>query len=106
MLAAYNFVTVLLSTGVFMLFNSLLRPGTSSLISKRAQMGQGAAMGLNNSSMSLGRIVGPIWAGFLFDVNAALPYISSAVIMLVSYILSLIWLPADKPKDVTLNVES
>lgn len=96
MLGAFNFVTVLLSTTVFMVFNSLLRPGTSSLISKRAPGGQGVAMGLNNSSMSLGRIVGPVWAGLLFDARITYPYLSSAVIMFGSWILSLIWLPSDR----------
>ena len=28
----------------------------------------GAAMGSGNSFISLGRIVGPIWAGFIFDI--------------------------------------
>jgi hypothetical protein len=40
-----------------------------SLSSKQATVGQGVAMGLSNSFMSLGRIVGPIWAGFAFDMN-------------------------------------
>ncbi len=96
MLGAFNFVTVVASTTLFMVFNSLLRPGTSSLISKRATGGQGVAMGLNNASMSLGRIVGPLWAGLLFDVRIIYPYLSSAVIMLGSWILSLIWLPSDR----------
>ena len=42
-------------------------------------------MGLNNSFMSLGRIIGPLWAGFLFDVNLSFPYMSGAIIMLAGF---------------------
>ena len=48
-------------------------------------------MGLNNSFNSLGRVVGPIWAGFAFDLNYSLPYLSGAAIMFVGFLISLIW---------------
>jgi DHA1 family multidrug resistance protein-like MFS transporter len=47
-------------------------------------------MGLSNSFMSLGRIVGPLWAGFVFDINYDYPYISGAVIMLIGFLISLV----------------
>ena len=92
MLTANSFVTVLVTVSVFVISNSLLRPVVSSLTSKRSTSGQGIAMGLNNSFMSLGRIAGPLWAGFIFDVNYNYPYISGAIIMLVGFLVSLIWL--------------
>ncbi len=95
MLMANSFVTVLITVSVFVISNSLLRPVVSSLTSKRSTSGQGMAMGLNNSFMSLGRIAGPLWAGFIFDVNYNYPYISGSIIMLVGYIVSLIWLSKD-----------
>jgi len=48
-------------------------------------------MGLSNSFMNLGRIVGPIWAGFIFDVNVNYPYLSGAAIMFVGFLISLVW---------------
>ena len=39
--------------------------------------------------MSLGRIVGPIWAGFAFDLNAY-PYLSGAAVMFVGFLISLV----------------
>jgi MFS transporter, DHA1 family, multidrug resistance protein len=39
--------------------NVMLQPSVTSLVSKRARGGQGAAMGLNNSYQSLGRATGP-----------------------------------------------
>ncbi len=76
----------------FVLGTALLRPAVSSLMSRRAATGQGVAMGLNNAFMSLGRIIGPTWAGFLFDASINLPYLSGAVIMLVGFAISLVWL--------------
>jgi DHA1 family multidrug resistance protein-like MFS transporter len=54
-------------------------------------------MGLNNSFMSLGRIAGPTWAGFVLDVNLAYPYTSGALIMLAGFLATILWLkPARK----------
>ena len=92
MLTANSFVTVLITVSVFVISNSLLRPVVSSLTSKRSTSGQGIAMGLNNSFMSLGRIAGPIGAGLVFDINYNYPYISGAMIMLIGFVVSLIWL--------------
>ena len=96
MLLAVDFTTVLLTVGFFVLSNTMLRPALSSLISKLAREGQGLAMGLNNSFMSLGRIIGPLWAGFLFDANLHLPYLSGAVVMLAGFGLSLAYLSRQK----------
>lgn len=98
MLSANSFPTVLLTVGLFVLSNAMLRPAVSALTSKRATTGQGIAMGLNNSFMSLGRIAGPLWAGFILDLNLNLPYISGAVVMLLSFFVSLLWLEEDQPQ--------
>jgi DHA1 family multidrug resistance protein-like MFS transporter len=92
LLLATTYPGVLLATGVFILSKTLLRTVIIALASKRATSGQGATMGLSNSFMNLGRIVGPIWAGFVFDVDASYPYLSGAAIMLAGFGISLIWL--------------
>ena len=92
MLQAEAFIGVILTVGFYSVSNSLLRPSLSSLISKRADCGQGEAMGLNNSFMSLGRIIGPAGAGFLFDVNISLPYICGSFVMFTGFFSGLIWL--------------
>ena len=96
MLLAQNLLMVILMTGLFVFSNAMIRPGVSSLISKRTVHGQGMAMGLNNSYMSLGRIVGPLWAGAALDVNLGFPYITGAVIMLIGFIASLFFLPREE----------
>ena len=45
---------------------------------------------MNNSFNSLGRVVGPIRAGFLFDTNLDYPYLSGAAIMFVGFLVSLV----------------
>jgi DHA1 family multidrug resistance protein-like MFS transporter len=92
MIYAFDFTTVLLTTSFFIFSNSMLRPGISSLISKRTTYNQGIAMGLNNSFMSLGRIVGPIWAGIVLDWDLSYPFITGAVVMAFAYIASLAYL--------------
>ncbi|HSQ39522.1 MAG TPA: MFS transporter [Anaerolineales bacterium] len=92
MLAAPNLGWVLVTSGFFVFSNSMLRPGVASLTSKRADIGQGAAMGLSNAFMSLGRIAGPLWAGNALDLNLSYPFVTGAAIMLVAFVTSLVYL--------------
>jgi len=97
MLTANTLTTVILTTSVFVLGNAMLRPAVSSLISQRTTQGQGIAMGLNNAYMSLGRVIGPLWAGAIIDINLAFPFITGAAIMLLGFIASLIYLKEVPP---------
>jgi DHA1 family multidrug resistance protein-like MFS transporter len=97
MLTAKSLPVVILTTSLFILSNAMLRPSVSSLISKRAITGQGAAMGLNNAFMSLGRIIGPLWAGNALDMNLSLPFMTGAVIMLSGFLTSLLYLKDNSP---------
>jgi DHA1 family multidrug resistance protein-like MFS transporter len=96
LLAANSYTTILLATGFFILSKTLLRPASFALISKQATVGQGIVMGLSNSFMSLGRIIGPIWAGFIFDVNVNYPYLSGSLFMLFGFFISLLWVRQKK----------
>ena len=92
MLAAPDLGWVIVTSGFFVFSNSMLRPGVASLTSKRADIGQGAAMGLSNAFMSLGRIVGPLWAGNVLDLNLDYPFLTGALIMLAAGVASLFYL--------------
>jgi DHA1 family multidrug resistance protein-like MFS transporter len=105
LLMANNLATVLLTTGLFTLPNALLRPAVISLTSKQAGARQGTAMGLNNSFTSLGRVVGPIWAGFAFDLNINYPYLSGGVIMFVGFLLSLVWVSQERRETVSSGLQ-
>jgi len=106
MLAAPDLAWVLITCSFFILSNAMLRPGVSSLTSKRADVGQGMAMGLSNAFMSLGRIVGPIWAGNVLDLNLGYPFITGAAIMLAAFIASVFYLPKETEASPALNIQN
>jgi DHA1 family multidrug resistance protein-like MFS transporter len=99
LLLANSYPTVLLATGLFILSKTFLRTALLSLASRQTnsgdaqdvRAGQGAVMGLGNSFISLGRIVGPIWAGFIFDIDVSYPYLSGAAIMFTGFLIGLAW---------------
>lgn len=75
--------------------NVLLQPSVTSLVSKRAKTGQGAAMGLNNSFQSLGRGVGPLWAGFAYDIHNTLSFWTGAAVQLIALLYGMRMLGRD-----------
>jgi MFS transporter, DHA1 family, multidrug resistance protein len=100
MLLATNLPGVILTSSFFILSNAMLRPAVSSLISQRTKQGQGIAMGLNNAYMSLGRVVGPLWAGMVIDINITFPFLTGALVMLAGFIASLLLL-REQPSTVS-----
>jgi DHA1 family multidrug resistance protein-like MFS transporter len=64
--------------------NQVMRPTNASLITKRTVAGQGAAIGVMDSFDSLGRILGPMLAGPVYDADPRYPYAVSAAILLVA----------------------
>lgn len=89
LLLANSYLTIMLATAFFGLSVALHMPALTSLTSKRSTVPQGVAMGLSNSFVSLGRIIGPLLAGVIFDINLQLPYLVGAVIMGVGFAVSL-----------------
>ncbi|HKQ96486.1 MAG TPA: MFS transporter [Candidatus Polarisedimenticolia bacterium] len=64
--------------------NQVMRPTSASLITKRTEGGQGAAIGVMDSFDSLGRILGPLLAGPAYATQARLPYFLSAGILIAA----------------------
>ena len=95
LLTAVNLGWVLVTSAAFILANSMLRPGVASLTSKRTNLGQGATMGLSNSFMALGRILGPLWAGAALDLDLRYPFLTGAAVMLIAYAASVRHLRSD-----------
>ena len=88
LLLANTSLSVLLATGFFVFAVTFLRPSIHSLTSQRATVGQGMALGLSNSFVSLGRIAGSLYAGGMFDAGMDYPFYSGVVILLVCFGLS------------------
>lgn len=87
---ANNLWTLILFVGVQNLGSAFLSPSLSSYISKHTRDGQGTAMGMQQSFMSLGRVAGPLWGGMVFNIGYSMPYYTGAAIMLVAFLGSLV----------------
>ena len=87
-------------SGLFNFGNALLRPSVASLISQRATSGQGIAMGLENSFMSLGRAAGPLWAGYSYDVHQEYPFYSGALFLAIAFVLSFSMVRETRPNSI------
>lgn len=89
LLLAYDYLTALLATAFFGLAIALQAPALAALTSRRTTYSQGVTMGLSNAFVSLGRIVGPLLGGPIFDLDLRLPYLSGAAVMLLGFVASL-----------------
>jgi len=98
---ASNLLQVLLAVSYFIISNAMINPAVSALISRRTKEGQGISMGINNAFQSLGRTVGPLWAGLVYDVQMNLPYFTGAIILSVGFGIAMLRL-----KDAPGELES
>ncbi|GKV66038.1 MULTISPECIES: MFS transporter [Sporosarcina] len=86
-----TFFTILFVATVFSTATSLLRPAVNTLVSKLAGKEQGYAAGMMNAYMSLGNMIGPATAGYIFDMDIRSPYIVGTTILLLCFILASTW---------------
>ncbi|RIV23208.1 MFS transporter [Alicyclobacillaceae bacterium I2511] len=102
-LASTNFWNATLFITLFSVGNTSIRPPLSSLITKKAQVGQGLANGLLSSMDNLARVVGPLMATALYELHPNLPYFIVALIsfaaisLLVAYHRSTKWAAIEYP---------
>ncbi len=92
MLIASDFYSTLLASLAFSGALALVGPALNAHVSALAGERQGAIMGLNSAATSLGRVIGPLWAGYLYDLNIGYPYVSGALALGLSWILGRLWL--------------
>jgi DHA1 family multidrug resistance protein-like MFS transporter len=80
----------------------ILRPAVGTQLSKMADDSQqGLVMGMNSAYTSLGNIAGPIVAGVLFDLDINFPYAVAALVLFISFILSVGYARRRRSKQVT-----
>jgi len=89
---AVDYITTLLALGFFILALALIGPALNSHLSNFAGEHQGTVMGLNSAFTSLGRVVGPLWGGYIYDINIDYPFFSGAATLLLGLLVSLIGL--------------
>ena len=83
LLKAYSFAALTVYLTIAGIGNQLIRPTNTSWISKQTQIGQGAAIGIMDAFLSLGRILGPLLGGWLY-AKEAYPYIVLAGILVIA----------------------
>ncbi|WCM60063.1 MFS transporter [Paenibacillus polymyxa] len=88
-LLAKDFWSIFLVTSLIFFATAMLRPALNTQLSKMAGNEQGYVAGMNNAYMSVGNIVGPTLAGFLFDANLFAPFIAGCCILLITFLLTL-----------------
>jgi DHA1 family multidrug resistance protein-like MFS transporter len=89
---AVNYVTTLIALGFFTLALALIGPALNAYISHFAGERQGTVMGLNSAATSLGRVIGPLWAGYLYEINIEFPYLSGAAALVLGLLVSFVGL--------------
>jgi DHA1 family tetracycline resistance protein-like MFS transporter len=78
--------------------SNLTRPPVYGMLSIIAPTNeQGATIGVAQSAGSLARIIGPIFAGSLYQQHIALPYVTCAVLAFVTGIVCWRWLERHRP---------
>jgi DHA1 family multidrug resistance protein-like MFS transporter len=85
-----NLVQLLAVLAFIMLALSLLSPSLNASISRYGGEHQGALMGVNNAMISLGRVLGPLWGGYLYDLNMDFAFYSGAVMLAIGWVVSLV----------------
>lgn len=64
---------------------AFVRPTIMLLLSKQDRMGRGITMGLDQTMDSFGRVLGPLFGGFVFSVHMTFPFIGSALICIFMF---------------------
>jgi MFS transporter, DHA1 family, multidrug resistance protein len=80
----HNVATLAIYAAIAGAGHALMRPSVASSISKRTPAGQGLSIGIMDSFDSLGRILGPAWGGWVYHMGIGLPYLSAALVLLVT----------------------
>ncbi|MEX2007609.1 MAG: MFS transporter [Candidatus Levyibacteriota bacterium] len=95
MILGQFFATIWASQALFYLFfiisimgSGLKRPTVNAVLSKATHTGQGATMGLAFSFESLGRVIGPLIAGFaIARFGLQFPFWATVVVLIVGFLL-------------------
>jgi len=86
---AVDYATMLLAVAFFILALGLIGPALNSHISAHAGENQGTVMGMSSAMNSLGRVIGPLWGGYIYEINYNYPFFSGAATLMLGLLLSM-----------------
>ena len=87
MVISNNVILFLTCAVIFASFASIHIPLQQSIITKLAKENYGSLMGIFNSSKAIGQVTGSLTAGFIFDIGNKLPFLISAILVFISFIV-------------------
>ncbi|MDR7421483.1 MAG: MFS transporter [Armatimonadota bacterium] len=73
---------IVAALGLGAVAQALLRPSLVALNSRTTRLGYGTSLGVQTAFDSLGRTLGPLWAGALYGLDPRAPFVGAAVIYL------------------------
>lgn len=92
MALAVNFLTTLLALSIFTLSLAMVIPTLNAYLSSMSGERQGTIMGLNSAANSLGKVLGPLSAGYLYEMNIEYPYIGGTGVSILGLLVCLVWM--------------
>ena len=87
MVISNNVILFLTCAVIFVSFASIHIPLQQSIITKLAKENYGSLMGVFNSSKAIGQVTGSLTAEFIFDIGNKLPFLISAILVFISFIV-------------------
>ncbi len=95
---SYHFITMMYTLYlVYVIFRTIYVPLEQTYIAKEAKPGQyGSIMGLRQSFVSMGMVLGPVIGGFIYDYSKIMLFDFNAVMFLLGVILLIFVLAMEK----------
>lgn len=81
--------TITVAVGLTSVAMALIRPSLAALNSRLTTTGYGASLGMQTSFDSLGRTLGPLWAGAIYGVAMGGPFLAAAGVYLLAGVAAL-----------------
>jgi len=81
--------TITAAVGLTSVAMALIRPSLAALNSRLTTTGYGTSLGMQTSFDSLGRTLGPLWAGTIYHAAMAGPFLAAAGVYLLAGIAAL-----------------
>lgn len=89
MVISNNVILFLTCAVIFASFATIHIPLQQSIITKLSKENYGSLMGIFNSSKAVGQVTGSLSAGFIFDLGNKLPFLLSAIIVSIAFVILL-----------------
>lgn len=89
MVISNNVILFLTCAVIFSSFATIHIPLQQSIITKLSKENYGSLMGIFNSSKAVGQVTGSLSAGFIFDLGNKLPFLLSAIIVSIAFVILL-----------------